>query len=70
MRRPSTRLHNLSVDVGVDRHRRTEEAGSSYSSAPPSLQQRCRRQENLAADESHSIGRIWLHYRASAASKP
>ena len=32
-----TGLPSLSVDVGVDRNRRTEEAGRNYSTAPPSL---------------------------------
>jgi hypothetical protein len=52
-----TGLPSLSVDVGVDRHQRTEEAGRNYSSATSSLPHRQRRQENQAAKESHSSGK-------------
>jgi hypothetical protein len=50
-------LPNLSIDVGVDRHRRTEEVGRNYSSATLSLPHRRRRQENQAADEPCSTGK-------------
>jgi hypothetical protein len=50
-------LPNLSVDVGVDRHRRTEEAGRNYSSATLSLPHRRRHQENKAAEEPRSSGK-------------
>jgi hypothetical protein len=52
-----TGLPSLSVDVGVDRYQRTEEAGRNYFSATPSLPHRRRRQENKAAEESRSTGR-------------
>jgi hypothetical protein len=52
-----TGLPNLSVDVKVDRHWRTEEVGRNYSSATPSLPHRWRHQENQAAEESRSTGR-------------
>jgi hypothetical protein len=52
-----TGLPSLSVDVGVDHHRRTEEAGRNYSSATPSLPHRRRYQENKATEESRSTGK-------------
>src|SRR6185369_10049470 len=52
-----TGLPSLSFDVGVDRHRRTEEARRNYSAAPPSLPHRRRRQEKQAAEEPHSSGK-------------
>src|SRR6185312_16680117 len=52
-----TGLPNLSVDVGVDRHRRTEEVGRNYSAAPPSLPHRRLHQEKQATEEPHSSGK-------------
>jgi hypothetical protein len=40
-------LPNLSTDVGVDYHRRTEEAGRNYSVVPPSLPHRVGRKSKL-----------------------
>jgi hypothetical protein len=51
------RSPSLSVDVGVDRHRRTEEAGRNYSSATLSLPRHRHRQENQVAEEPLSSGK-------------
>jgi hypothetical protein len=54
---PWTGLPSLSADVGVDRHRRTKEAGRNYSSTTSSLRHRRRRQENQAAEEPSSTSK-------------
>jgi hypothetical protein len=50
-------LPGLSVDVGVDRHQRTEEAGRIYSSTTLLLPHRQRYQENQTAKEPRSCGK-------------
>jgi hypothetical protein len=52
-----TGLPSLFVDVGVDRHQRTEEVRRNYSSATLSLPHRQRHQENQAAKEPRSSGK-------------
>jgi hypothetical protein len=52
-----TGLPSLFVDVGVDRHQRTEEVRRNYSSATLSLPHRQRHQENQAAKELRSSGK-------------
>jgi hypothetical protein len=50
-----TGLPSLSVDVGVDRHQRTEQAGEIIPLQ--SLPHRRRRQKNQAAEEPHYTGK-------------
>jgi hypothetical protein len=52
-----TGLPNLSIDIGVDLHRRMEKVRRNYSSATLSLPHRRHHQENKAVEEPHSTGK-------------